>query len=278
MSHSTIQYLLRKYKLHPDTIKGQHFLSSDAILQKIVDTAEIQLKDHILEVGSGVGNLTALLAQKAANVTAVEVDERYRALLDALCAVNSNVSILYADILSLPFGHIQQALALTAGDSYKIVANIPYYLTSRFIAQSIRYPVPPDLIVLLIQKEVAERIVAKPGEHSKLSLSVQMYGEPDMIFTVPKRHFFPEPEVDSAVLRIKNVHAWNYSEKEQRVWQLISFGFSSKRKKLINNLMAGLQLPREQVGEVLEKAGLDSNVRAQNLRCEDWRSISRVLD
>jgi 16S rRNA (adenine1518-N6/adenine1519-N6)-dimethyltransferase len=133
------------------------------------------------------------------------------------------------------------------------------------------------MIVVLIQKEVAERIVAAPGDYSKLSLSIQLYGKPRIAFLVPRTAFHPIPEVDSAVLVIEDIHQWEYSVAEREVWRLITFGFSARRKKLVNNLMAGLQLSRESASDLLKKADIPANIRAEDMSIESWLSLAKVV-
>ncbi len=275
MSKESVVYLLHKYQLRPNEVRGQHFLIDESVLEKILVAADCKTSDAVLEVGPGIGNLTALLAQSCRHVVAVEVDRRYKPVLDALCAVNTNVTVLYHDILTLSFEELIKAFG--ARTEYKIVANIPYYLTSRLLAQFIQYPVLPQVIVVLVQKEVADRIVEGPGNHSKLSLGIQFYAEPRVVFRVPRDLFYPKPAVDSAVVQIKNLHRWSYPESEQRVWQLINFGFSAKRKKLVNNLAAGLHVDRETIVQRMGEAGIDPSKRAQMLSAGDWRSLARVF-
>src|SRR3989344_6362101 len=181
MTRAEAEYLLRKYRIRPDLEKGQHFLVSEEALRRIILASDIERGDRILEIGPGIGTLTTLLSGRAAAVAAVEIDEQYRPLLGAIQAVNPNLTVIYRDILKVPFQEIAATLGLERGESYKIVANIPYYLTSRFISRCLHYPALPERMVLLVQKEVAERIVARPGSHSKLSLSVQFYGEPELL-------------------------------------------------------------------------------------------------
>ncbi len=277
MSKATVQHLLQQWHIRPDDEQGQHFLVDDTVLERIATSAKVSANDHVLEVGPGIGNLTAYLSKAAGHVAIVEIDPQFKALLEAFISVNTNTRLLYGDILKMPFAEIAIALGLKHGDAYKIVANIPYYLTSRFFATVLKYTTLPERIVVLIQKEVAERITAGAGDQTKLSLSIQMYGRPKILFGVPRTAFNPTPAVDSAVLSIEDIHSWNYSVPEKKMWQLITFGFSSKRKKLINNLMAGLRIERTQASELLEKAGIFLDIRAEDMKIEEWIALTEAV-
>jgi 16S rRNA (adenine1518-N6/adenine1519-N6)-dimethyltransferase len=277
MSRSEITYLLKKHHIDPDSTKGQSFLVDDDVLGRIVTAASLTKHDAVLEIGPGLGNLTALLAKVSRRVMAVELDQQFKQVLDPLALVNTNLKIMYGNALDIPWATIDETLDLNNSKKYKIVANIPYYITARLLKCILAYPEKPESIVLLIQQEVAERITARPGDHTKLSLSIQLYSDPEILFQVPKKHFYPKPDVDSAVIRLNNVHAWNHDGSEKRLWQLIAFGFSAKRKKLVNNLCAGLVQPRSRVIAALSKAGIEHNVRAQELSIKQWLSLMSVL-
>jgi len=269
--------LLKKYNFRPNTVKGQNFLVEDSMLDKIVSVASVGKNDVVLEIGAGVGNLTSRLAQTAKQVVTIESDRRFEPILTKLSQVNDNVSVIYGDALKVEFKQIQKLAKVEKNGDYIVVANIPYYITSSLIYQIIKYPVLPRSINILVQKEVGQRIVASAGNHSKLSLSVQFYGDPAISFMVSRKNFYPQPEVDSSMLTISNVHSWNYEENEKHVWQLITFGFSSKRKKLINNLAAGLQEPKAKITGYLSESGIDPKVRAQDLTVENWLRLTSVV-
>src|SRR3989344_3143103 len=242
MSVETVRYLLKKLKIRPSSEQGQCFLASDADLNSILKTARLSETDCVLEVGAGIGNLAALLAGRSRRVVAVEVDRRFAPALEQLRSVHPNLELIYGDIRKIPFSDIAAVLGLSESEkTYSVVANIPYYLSSWFVRYFIEQKNQPSQMVLLVQKEVAERVVAEPGDHSKLSLSVQMYGSATIAGIVPRAHFYPVPAVDSAILSITGIHRWAYEVPEKLAWRIIAFGFSSKRKKIINNIAAGLQ-------------------------------------
>ncbi|MBI4090622.1 MAG: ribosomal RNA small subunit methyltransferase A [Candidatus Komeilibacteria bacterium] len=277
MSRESVLFLLKKFGIKPDPMVSQNFLISDTALNAVIAASDLAPADRVLEIGAGIGTLTAELVARCHTVLAVEQDTRFTKLLESLRSVNTNLRVLYRDIIAVHFEEIARELDLGIGRSYKVVANIPYHITSRIISRLIAYPMIPERIVLLVQKEVGERIVAKPGDHSKLSLSVQFYGTPELLQTVPRSAFYPAPEVDSAILRIRGIRPWQYPESEKRVWQLIALGFSAKRKKLVNNLAAGLAGEKSEIASVLEHCTIPVDSRAQGLSPDDWRSLARAL-
>ena len=278
MSLAETKFLLTKYGVAPDASRGQHFLVDDSILDRIARAVSASAQGPVIEIGAGIGNLTSRLCLEPRQLLAIELDKRFQPLLDKLVQVNENLSVLYRDILSLPFDIMRERMKLTdAASSYSVVGNVPYYITGKLLSHIMSYPILPTDAIFLLQDEVVTRIVAEPGDHSKLSLGVQFYGAPEVLFEVPRGCFYPKPEVNSALLRIANIHSWNYDESEKRVWQLINIGFSAKRKKLVNNLAGGLAAPAATVQGAFTKAGIDGNIRAQGLSKEQWRSLARLL-
>ena len=271
MSKESVQYLLKKYKLSPNTMRGQHFLVDDSILARIVAAAHIDASDAVLEVGPGIGTMTSLLVAKAKQVVACEVDRQFEPLLSTLAAVNKNLKIVWGDFLKTP------EASLVLGKEYKIVANLPYYLTAHFFQLIMNFQQLPTSITVVIQKEVAERIVAKPGDLTKIALGIQFYGTPRIAFEIGRRYFNPVPAVDSAALVITNIHNWEATVDERHCWQLIKIGFSAKRKKLINNLAGGLQMERDALVNAFEKAGIGLGSRAQELAPEEWVRLAAAM-
>jgi 16S rRNA (adenine1518-N6/adenine1519-N6)-dimethyltransferase len=278
MTQKDLAYILHRYHIHPKESRGQHFLFNDEVLNDIVTIAHRGAPSDkvVLEIGPGIGNLTVKLAAQYEKVIGVEIDTQFERLVDTIAAVHANIKILYDDILLLPFGTLRKA-GITEDVSYSIVANIPYYITAKLIAHVLRYPIAPSQIVFLIQQEVAERIVAANGKYSKLALGVWFYGKPEIVRAVPRHVFIPKPDVQSSLLRISHIHAWQHAESEKEVWQLIAFGFSSKRKKLINNLCAGLRVPRADALRLLQEARIDVDVRAEDVLLPQWLGLARAL-
>jgi 16S rRNA (adenine1518-N6/adenine1519-N6)-dimethyltransferase len=266
--HTSATDLLRAYNLRPDKKFGQNFLTDDSILARIVETAQITPQDEVLEVGPGLGNLTAHLARTAKTVTAVELDKRLIPLLEHTLAPDSNVRLVQGDIL----GFSPQMLALGAG--YKIVANIPYYITSALIRHFIESALPPASLTLMVQKEVAQRICAQPGDLSVLALSVQLYGTPKLAFNVPAGAFYPAPEVDSAVLHVDIFQpAALTPQQTNQFFEIVKAGFSQKRKTLRNALSGGLRHTPIEIENWLEATGINPQARAETLSKENWLAL-----
>lgn len=294
-----IQKLARMYNIRPTRSKGQNFLHNFEVLQKIVDAAELTEDDTVLEVGPGFGIMTELLARKAKKVIGVELDKKFVDILKAQLAKYNNIEIIQGDILELPVTRYQLP-------AYKIVANIPYYITSQFLRKFLTLPFPhhssplsqgereevykPQLMVLLLQKEVAQRICARAGEMSMLSFSVQFFANPKIVEHVGKENFWPEPEVDSSIIIITPLEQESIRERLQRartdekgLFRLVKFGFSSRRKQLHNNLSAALSslwkknIPSEKIKILLESIGLERRARAQELSVDNWIDLAQRI-
>jgi 16S rRNA (adenine1518-N6/adenine1519-N6)-dimethyltransferase len=259
--------LLKKYKISPKRWLGQNFLISKNVLRKIVETAEISKKDTILEIGPGIGNLTIELAKRAKKVIAVEKDKRMIEILKENLKDFKNVKIVQGDILKLE----PRSYTLK---TYKVVANIPYYLTSRLIRKFLESEAKPKSMVLMVQKEVAQRICAKPPKMNLLAVSVQFYAKPKIISFVPKNCFWPKPKVDSAILKISNLKTRN-SKLKELFFKIVKAGFSQPRKQLINNLSKGLKIKKEKIKKWLLKNGVKPEKRAENLTVNEWLKLTK---
>jgi 16S rRNA (adenine1518-N6/adenine1519-N6)-dimethyltransferase len=265
---------------------GQNFLVNKEVLSSIIEAADIDPDDLIIEVGPGLGTLTQELVQKAERVIGIEKDEKLAGLLPGFIKNNSdeilkqvqddtkklNLEVVAGDILDVNIPE------LVEDQMYKVVANIPYYITSRIIRLFLELPSQPTTIVMLVQKEVAERICAKPGEMSVLALSVQVYGKPEIIEIVKKESFFPAPAVDSAILRISYIE-YQYPEiPEKDLFRTINIGFAAKRKTLANNLQSGFHIEKIQAEACIEEIGLKPSARAQELTLDNWADLTKVLN
>lgn len=247
---------------------GQNFLIDHNALRKIVDSAEVHPGDAVLEIGAGLGSLTRMLAFSAATVKAVEIDSHLIAPLHEVVDRFSNVKVVQGDILEIDPAQLMDE----AG--YIVVANIPYYITSAIMRHLLESSSPPSRLVLTVQKEVAERICAQPGNLSLLALSVQVYGNPKITATLPARAFYPAPNVDSATLRV-DLHSLPFFNPQQRrvFFTLIHMGFAQKRKTLRNTLAAGLHVSGERAAQLLQSAGIDPQRRAQELSLVEWKTL-----
>lgn len=260
------------YDIHPSRSKGQNFLVNEDVYDQVVEAADLKAADTVLEVGPGLGFLTAKLAKKAGRVVSVELDDKLAAFLsDAITDSGAeNVEILNGNILDFKIPNPS-----LPGAGYKIAANLPYNITSVFLRKFLTHEHKPELMVLLLQKEVAQRICAKPGDMSLLALSVQFYAEPEIVGYVGRKDFWPSPEVDSAIIKIR-IRKEKREVDEKEFFRLAKFGFSSKRKMLKNNLAGGLHIAHEEAEAKLAKAGLGLKVRAEDLGVEDWIKLIRV--
>ena len=264
--------------MHPRKSLGQHFLSSPKILAKVAEAAEIGPEDTVLEVGPGLGHLTRLLDQRAGRVVAVEIDERLAALLSERLSGSPSLEIVQGDILQLSLVDLVRDKVTGVVPPYKVVANIPYYITSALLRQILETRPPPRLIVLMLQKEVAQRIAARPGQMSLLAVSVQFFGRPMLIAHVPAAAFHPAPKVDSAIIRIEPYDRFALDDEEIPVFfDLVRAGFSQRRKQLRNSLAHCCGLPAEVLDRSLEQSAIDGARRAQTLSLEEWISLHQAL-
>lgn len=261
--------LLKQYGLRANKRLGQNFLQNPHALEKIVKVAEILPTDTVLEIGPGLGGLTRYLAAAAQKVIAVELDEKLFSPLEAVIAPYHNIQLVHGDILNIePKEIIQQS-------DYLVVANIPYYITSGVIRHLLESDPKPRRIVLTIQKEVAERICAGPGEMSLLALSVQVYGKPHITAHIPSGAFFPSPKVDSSILVVE-IYSTPAVPVEllDTFFLIIKAGFSQKRKKLRNSISAGMHLSKVETEKMLLAADIDPQRRAETLSLEEWGNLS----
>ncbi|MCZ7549829.1 MAG: 16S rRNA (adenine(1518)-N(6)/adenine(1519)-N(6))-dimethyltransferase RsmA [Anaerolineales bacterium] len=261
--------ILKAHGLRADKSLGQNFLQDPYALEKIVAAAEIRPTDAVLEIGPGLGALTRHLAAAAGQVAAVELDGRLILVLQEVLTGYTNVKIVRGDVLSLPLAEIVPAT------DYLVVANIPYYITSALLRRLLETTPRPRRVVLTVQKEVAERICAGPGDMSLLALSVQVYGTPRVVTTIPAGAFYPAPKVDSAVVRMDSPPApfIPYSLLDT-FFALAKAGFSQKRKTLRNSLSAGLRKSPAEAESLLRAAGIDPMRRAETLSLEEWRELT----
>jgi 16S rRNA (adenine1518-N6/adenine1519-N6)-dimethyltransferase len=261
--------MLKHYGLRAHKGLGQNFLQDPLALERIVEAAEIQPSDHVLEIGPGLGSLTRYLATSAKEVVAVELDGNLLPPLTAILSPYDNVRIIHGDILKLSPGELIDEA------NYIVVANIPYYITSAVIRHLLESDKKPRRIVLTVQREVAQRICAKPGDMSLLALSVQVYGKPGIAARIPAGAFFPAPKVDSAVLSVEIYPSpLIQPERLDTFFKLIKAGFSQKRKTLRNALSSGLHISPVEAADLLMRANIDPQRRAETLSIEEWENLS----
>jgi 16S rRNA (adenine1518-N6/adenine1519-N6)-dimethyltransferase len=268
-----IQRRLEQLGLRPQKRLGQHFMVNPHVLAQLADAAMLAASDAVLEIGAGLGALTAVLAERSHRVVAVEIDSALASALWVDFADAPNVEIVEGDILALPPSDLMGMDA----DSYKVVANVPYYITSPIVRHLLEASAPPALAALTVQREVADRMAAPPGKMSVLSVSVQVYGRIEVIGRIGKGTFYPPPGVESAIVRITPHPAPLLAQEErERFFRVVRAGFSQRRKQLKNSLSAGLHLPMAQVMDWLAGAEIAPERRAQTLSVAEWLHVTRT--
>ena len=300
MDIDEIKGILNKYDITPTKKKGQNFLVDTSVLDKMIEAARVDNKDIVLEIGPGLGILTERLAQKADKVLAIELDKKIAQVLkENILPAHRNVTLIEGDVLSQktfhkmiewlvhqkdnrlivnPKDESYRELLESFDGSYKLVANLPYQITSKVLRQFLESMPRPSQIVVMVQKEVAERMSAPPGKMSLLSLAVQAYCTPKIIAVVPSSAFFPEPAVNSAIIHCDltkpNEEYSKLSNAEQKwFWRLAKAGFSSRRKQLQNNLQRIIK--NSTPIEVLASLDLSEKSRAQELSVKDWCRLAQ---
>ncbi len=272
-----IKLLAKKLGLRPSPSSGQHFLIDQNVLDAIVEYANVGSRDRVLEIGPGFGALTRELVARARSVLAVEMDSRLAAHLSKEFSGNKHFLLERGDILRISNQNIAEKLH---GGPFRVISNIPYHITGKIIRKFVsdQSPKPADM-VMLVQKEVAERVCAQPGKMNLLALATQVFAKPSTVFTVPKEAFWPRPAVESALLHIARIQAESVYRirNMKRFWQVARIGFSAPRKQLHNNLVSGLRITREVVEGALAKVGVAKMVRAQELSVEEWVKLSELL-
>ena len=268
---------MRRLGFKPKKSLGQHFLIDHKVLSRIIVAAGLDSEDWVIEVGPGLGILTRELAKKAKRVIAVELDTRLVSSLPQTLADFPNVSIVNADILQTDPAELLASYGNREIPSYKVVANLPYYITSPTLRHFLEARHKPTLMVVMVQKEVGEAIVAKPGEMSLLALSVQFYSQPTIVDFVPARSFYPPPKVDSVILRLELYKEPPVKVAEAKFFKLARAGFCAPRKQLHNALAKGLGMPPSEVVALLKKVGIDPKRRAETLELGEWAKLCEVV-
>ncbi|MEE8618910.1 MAG: 16S rRNA (adenine(1518)-N(6)/adenine(1519)-N(6))-dimethyltransferase RsmA, partial [Dehalococcoidales bacterium] len=257
------------------------FLIDGEVLQVITSAAELAPTDIILEIGPGLGILTRELARQTGWVIAVELDNKLANILKQTLASFDNVTIVNKDILRIdPATLLREPKTkfAPATSPYKVVANLPYYITSPVLRHFLEASVKPEMMIVMVQKEVAEAIVAEPGQRSVLSISVQFYGKPRIVSYVPAQSFYPAPEVDSAILRIDLYPQPAVAVTDEKsFFELVRAGFTASRKQIVNSLVQGSGLPKTEVLALLGRADIVPQRRAETLTLEEWAQLWQVF-
>lgn len=271
--------IINKYEFSFKKNFGQNFLVDERVLDKIIASAEITDEDIVLEVGPGIGTLTQALAKKAKKVIAVEIDKTLIPILQELLSEYNNIQIINEDILKVD---IAQLVKENGGKPLKVVANLPYYITTPIIMNMLEKKLPVESITVMIQKEVAMRMQAKPGskDYGALSLVVQYYCQPYLVANVPQNCFMPRPNVDSAVIRLTVLEEPAVKvENAEFMFGVIKAGFGQRRKTLLNCFYncGGWELDKETLTKAINAAGFDERVRGETLTLEDYAKLAEEL-
>lgn len=271
-----VRRLLKEFDIQPRKSLGQNFLVDQRALERIVEAAELGPGDIVLEIGPGLGILTRCLAAGAGWVVAIELDQRLVEVLKQTLADLPNVDIIHGDILELnPADLLERQVA---GFQYKVVSNLPYYITSAVLRHLLTAKVRPKLMIVTVQLEVARRITAEPGDMSLLAVSVQFYGRPRIVARIKASAFYPSPQVDSAVIRIDlDGRPLVEVDDADSFFKVVRAGFAQRRKQLRNALAAELALPASQVAQALSRAGVNPKRRAQTLGIEEWAKVCKEM-
>ena len=272
--------VLQKYNFNFQKKFGQNFLIDTHVLEKIMDSAEITKEDCVLEIGPGIGTMTQYLAERAGHVVVVEIDKNLIPILQDTLSEYDNITIINDDILKVDI--VKLVEELNGGKPIKVVANLPYYITTPIIMGLFESHVPLYSITIMVQKEVADRMQVGPGtkDYGALSLAVQYYAKPQIVANVPPNCFIPRPNVGSAVIRLTRYEQPPVEvQDEKKMFALIRASFNQRRKTLVNGLInaPGLQVSKEEILDALEKMGLSATIRGEALTLEQFAELSNFL-
>ncbi len=272
--------ILQKYQFHFQKKYGQNFLIDTSVLERIIKAAQISTEDCVLEIGPGIGTMTQYLAETAGKVVAVEIDKALIPILEETLGPYENVTVLQGDILKVNIGELAEKYH--KGKPLKVGANLPYYITTPIIMGLFEKKVPLDSITVMVQKEVAERMRAKPGtkDYGALSLAVQYYAVPQIVANVPPNCFMPRPAVGSAVVKLTCFEKPPVEVKSERfLFALIRAAFNQRRKMLINALTGagGIDVTKDRITEALEKLGIQETIRGEKLSLAEFAGLADML-
>lgn len=269
-----LEKLCRKYHLTPSKNYGQNFLVNQEPIEKMLEAAEVSPLDQAVEVGPGFGVLTLSLAERVQKIIAFEIEKKLQPYWHEQLKKFPNIEIIWGNILR-QFQTQAEARKLL---KYKVIANLPYQITSPVIRLFLEHTNQPERMVCMVQKEVGERICAKPGELSLLAIAVQVYGKPEYVTTIPRAYFWPSPQVDSAIIKITPHPSLLLSPlKLDYFFKLVKVGFANRRKVLFNNLLPVVNKNKLVLGQAFEQIGLDQKVRAQELSVAQWMRLAELV-
>lgn len=276
-AYKETMFILKKYNISANKSLGQNFLIDDNVIQNIVESANITKEDLVIEIGPGLGTLTARLLEKAKKVIAIELDNRMIKILNDRFSLYEKFELINEDVLKVD---LRTLISKNKAEKIKVVANLPYYITTPIIMKLLENKLEIESITVMVQKEVAKRLTAKPGDKlsGAITYSVNYYCEPEEVIIVPNLSFIPEPEVESEVIKL------NLREKppvevenEELFFKLIKASFMQRRKTLINGITNSGLMGKEECKELLRKVGLDEKVRGENLNMQDFANLANEI-
>ena len=272
--------VLQKYQFHFQKKYGQNFLIDTSVLERIIKAAQIGPEDCVLEIGPGIGTMTQYLAENAGKVVAVEIDKALIPILEETLAPYGNVTVLQGDVLKVDLRELAEKY--NGGKPLKVVANLPYYITTPIIMGLFEKNVPLKSVTVMVQKEVAERMQAKPGtkDYGALSIAVQYYARPEVVANVPPNCFMPRPNVGSAVVKLERFAVPPVEVKDEKfMFTLIRAAFGQRRKMLVNALsgVGEPDLSKERIAEALREAGISEQIRGERLSLDEFARLSDIL-
>ncbi|KXG77849.1 Ribosomal RNA small subunit methyltransferase A [Fervidicola ferrireducens] len=272
-----VKAMMREFGIRPSKRLGQHFLIDESPLAAMIEAAELKDDDGVLEIGPGLGVLTLKLGRLVRKVVAVEKDPALFPVLEKLTGKYKNICLLNEDVLKLD---LEKVAKEHFDGKFKVVANLPYYITSPILMKIVENRHLIEMAVIMVQKEVAERLSARPGtrDYGILSIAVQLYADVDLICQVGRSAFLPPPKVESAVVRLKLRELPSVNiEDEKMFFRVVEAAFGERRKTVKNSLKSRLSLPSDEIREALKKAGIDENRRAETLKIEEFAALSREI-
>lgn len=276
-AYKETMFILKKYNISANKSLGQNFLIDDNVIENIVESANITKEDLVIEIGPGLGTLTARLLEKAKKVIAIELDNRMINILNDRFSLYENFELINEDVLKVD---LRKLISENKAQKVKVVANLPYYITTPIIMKLLEDKLEIESITVMVQKEVAKRLTAKPGDKlsGAITYSVNYYCEPEEVVTVPSSSFIPEPEVESEVIKLKLRKEPPVQIKNEEIFfKLIKASFMQRRKTLINGITNSGIMKKEECKELLKKVGLNENVRGESLSMQDFANITNEM-
>lgn len=275
-SPKNINEITKEHGFYFNKKLGQNFLTDENIIYKIMDGAHIDKDDYILEIGPGIGTMTQYLCERARHVLAVEIDKNLIPILEKTLKEFNNITLLNFDVLKI---NLLQEFEKITDEKFKVIANLPYYITSEIVMTLLESNLPINSITIMVQKEVAQRMQAHPGtkDYGALSVAVQYYSNPEIVTIVPKTVFMPQPKVDSAVIHLNILDKPPVDADKETFFKVVKSAFSMRRKTLLNCLVSGLKMDKEKVTEILTQCGIDPMRRGETLSLEEFAGIANYL-